>query len=278
MLSYYDLVERIVVSYDADGLGWTGAAVDVEQCLGRLRAIDRDSKMEFRPGHFARPEFFGRPMENDTHQRQVALDEAGVGADWVLQLDTDEVLPQSNKLADVLTRPQPGDAVAVEWPMRVLFRQLRDGRYLEVCATDGTDRYEYPGPIAVRPGVRLTDARRCEGATIRPVVRSDASSLQIASPPGPFEHRTLSIEPSEAIVHNSWARTATEVKSKVASWSHADGWRTRAFYYLRWRPAPWAWRITRDFHPFAHGLWPALKVSTQASRCAPDVLNGWGRR
>ena len=38
--SYYDRVERIVVSYDEDGLGWTGVPLDIEQCLRRLRAMD----------------------------------------------------------------------------------------------------------------------------------------------------------------------------------------------------------------------------------------------
>ena len=38
--SYYDLVDRIIVSYDGDGLGWTGAPLQIEECLNRLRAID----------------------------------------------------------------------------------------------------------------------------------------------------------------------------------------------------------------------------------------------
>ncbi|MBE7158495.1 MAG: hypothetical protein INR62_08700, partial [Rhodospirillales bacterium] len=104
VLSYYPLVERIVVSYDEDGFGWTGAPLDIDQCLRRLRVIDRDGKLDFQPGHYARREFFRRPLENDTYQRQCALDQAGTDADWVLQLDTDEIIGDASIFTDCLAQ------------------------------------------------------------------------------------------------------------------------------------------------------------------------------
>ena len=116
MLSYYDLVDRIVVSYDADGRGWTGVPIDVEQCLRRLRAIDRAGKFDYRPGHFARSEFFARPIENDTNQRRIALDQASDGADWVLQLDTDEVVGNVRTLAACLGEAETRGRSAFDFP------------------------------------------------------------------------------------------------------------------------------------------------------------------
>lgn len=257
--SYYDLVTRIVVSYDESGRGWTGAPIDTEGCLQRLRDIDSGAKMVFVPGNFS--DTIRSPMENDTRQRTLALVEAAENADWVLQLDTDEFLPNPNALLTTLAVAEELDIPAVEWPMRVLFRKLKDGRFLEVCARDSADRFEYPGPIAVRPGVRLVDARRTNGPFIRPVVNGDSRSLQIQRTPELRETR-LPIAPSDAILHNSWGRDPKTIRRKIASWSHNQGWRTQMFYLTKWKPAPLLWPIMRDLHPFARGLWPALKPCT----------------
>lgn len=262
VLAYYGLVEQIVVSYDRSGRGWTGSPVPVQETLERLAAIDTDGKMRRVGGDFA--DLAGTAIESDTAQRQAALAEAEPGADWVLQIDTDEVLPRPERLLDLLAHARERRLEAVEWPMRVLFRSLRGGRFLEVCESDGRDSFEYPGPIAVRPGVRLVDARRADAAFLRPVVRGDDRSLQVTRPLEEREARAELLAPEEAILHYSWAGSAERVRSKVSSWGHNQGLRSSIFYQLRWRPAPYLWRGMRDFHPFARGLWPALKVSEVA--------------
>jgi hypothetical protein len=109
--SYYAIVDTIVVSYDRSGRGWTGAPIAVDECLDRLRAIDSARKMRFCPGEYARPGH--TPMENDTYQRQQALEAAGAGADWVLAIDTDEVLPDAARFARRL-RDMPAGFAADE--------------------------------------------------------------------------------------------------------------------------------------------------------------------
>ena len=269
--AYYHLVSRIIVSFDRHARGWTGAPIATEACMARLRAIDPDHKMHFIEGDFARPGF--TPMQNDTHQRQTALDLAGANADWVIQIDTDEFLPDAMALRQMLHLAEERHATAVEWPMRVLFRQLANQRFLEVCSASGSDRFEYPGPIAIRPGARLTNARRCGGPFLRPVVAGDAESLQISRKPEPGEIR-VPLPASQAIIHNSWGRDAASIKSKIASWSHHEGWRSRLFYMLRWKPAPLFWRSMRDLHPFAKGLWPALKL---CEGLPPSLQGGAGK-
>ena len=271
VLSYYDIVNEIIVSYDEKKTSWTGTPIAVDECLIHLRAIDRDDKMRFCPGLYARLEF--KPMVNETYQRQCALDEARTGADWVLQIDTDEVLPNPQAILKMLFYAEQQDIPAVEWPMRVLFHTLQDGRFLEVCAADGSDRFEYPGPIAVRPGAVLTDARRAQGPFLRPVVAGDRHSLQVRQTMSEGEHRVELSDGADAILHRSWARSSDSVHSKIASWGHNEGLRSWMFYYLRWKPAPYLWRITRDFHPFARGLWPALKPCNsywQPTGCASE--------
>lgn len=257
--SYYDLVDELVVSYDRHGRSWTGTRIPVDECLEHLQALDRDGKMRFVPGDFAGRG--GSPLDRDTAQRRAALAEVGDGADWVLQIDSDEVLPDPAALVAALRTAEARGLRSVEWPMRVLFRTLSGGRFLEVCARNGGDRFEYPGPVAVRPDAVLTEARRAEGSFLRPVVRGDDRSLQVAREPEPGEVRVALLDPDQAILHYSWAGPSSRVRRKVGSWGHNSGARSLAFYHLRWRPAPLVWRRMHDFHPFARGLWPALKVS-----------------
>jgi hypothetical protein len=256
ILSYYDAVDEIVVSYDKESRGWTGRPVIVDECLRRLKAIDRDGKMRYFPGDYYSPK--RDAMQSDTYQRQCALDQAGTDADWILQLDTDEVLPDVGKFIESLEYAAERGIPAVEWPMRVFFQRLPDGRFLEICESQVDGHFEYPGPIAVRPGTKLASARRTAGPYVRAVVEGDRS-LQTNRPAEANEHRVTFCSDAEAIAHFSWVRTPAEVRSKIASWGHSEGWKTWFFYQLYWRSAPRFWRWHRDFHPFARGLWKALR-------------------
>jgi hypothetical protein len=129
---------------------------------------------------------------------------------------------------------------------------------MEVVARDGAPRYDYPGSVAVRPGVELLDGRRAAGESLRAVVVGDHSSLQIMRPAVAGEHRWIALEHDDAILHNSWARSPHEIRQKIHSWGHANGLRGEFYYWFRWYPSPLTWRLLRDLHPFARGLWPRL--------------------
>src|SRR5208283_1119069 len=42
MQSYYDIVEKIVVSYDRNKVGWTGHPLPIDECIDRAKSIDTD--------------------------------------------------------------------------------------------------------------------------------------------------------------------------------------------------------------------------------------------
>jgi hypothetical protein len=253
---YYEHVDRIVVSYDSSGLGWTGTPIAVDACLGILREIDRDEKMTFLPGNFVDS---GAPREVEVRQRQSALDAASEGADWVLQIDTDELLPRVSSLYPVLNQAMDAGIGAVEWPMRVLYRRLGRARYAEVAEEDGSVHVEYPGPIAVRSGTTLADGRRGVGAFVRPSPVAGAGGLQLDRQPTDDELRlSAAVELADVIVHNSWARPASVVSAKLSSSSHNQGLRSTLYYLTTWLPARYTWRTLRNLHPFARALWPRL--------------------
>lgn len=265
--AYYREVERLVVAYDRSGKDWLGGDIDASEALDALRALDVDGKIEWFAGDFGGAAG-DNPMDGETRARRAALERAEVGADWVLQIDTDEVLPDWAALNDALALAEDREIPSVEWPMRVLFRRLWSGAYLEVATLSGSVHFEYPGPIAVRPGARLIEGRRAEGPYVRPVVSGDCHSLQLRQPPESGEVRATEILASQAIWHNSWARTPKVVRAKIMSWSHSAGSRTWIYYWLKWWPAPLLWRAMRCVHPFdrvrrsrARALWPRLQIS-----------------
>ena len=254
--AYYPYVDRIVASYDRSGRGWTGSPVRTEECIRRLRAMDVDEKVQFLPGDYCR--VAPTPMQGETIQRQAALDAASIGSEWVLQLDTDEVLPRFEALEDYIAIAQQEDLPAVEWPMRVLYRALGGGRYLQVMDDETHVHFEYPGPIVVRAGTALHHARRTRGEFLRPVVVGHDRSMQVVRGEEEGETRRSGVDVNDAIWHNSWARPVRQTARKIASWGHSSGLRSWAYFGSRWLPAAATWRNRDDWHPFVPGLWPKL--------------------
>jgi hypothetical protein len=252
---YYPFLDALVVPVPEDGRGWTGVPIPVGEAVGLIRAADTRGIVRTVPGRWTDAE---DPMRADTAQRQAAVDALSDEVDWIVQLDNDEYLPRPEVLHLALDEAERQGIDALEWPMRVLYRRTRK-RVLEVVSVDGQPRYDYPGPIAVRSGARLLDARRSEGDFLRLVVRGDSRSLQVSRPLEAGEHRVEFLDHEDAILHNSWARDPAATRQKMASWGHSTGSRFNTYYWFRWWPSPWLWRLQRDLHPFARGLWPALR-------------------
>lgn len=249
---YYDVVDDLVVLVPRDGLGWTGRKVRVAECLEIVRSLDvRNIVREVEGSWINR----AVPMAADTAQRQAGIDALTGSVDWVLQIDNDEVVPDPQALVRSIDRA--GDALGVEWPMQVLYRRTGN-RFLGVAGPAGQPTFEYPGSVLVRAGSTLTDARRIEGSFVRMVVEGDDQSVQLRRPVDRWEIRRGGVRPDQAIIHNSWGRTPRQVWQKIRSWGHASGLRGAMYYVVSWLPSPLTWRMMRDFHPFARGLWARL--------------------
>lgn len=252
---YYSVLDDLVVMAPATRRGWTGRSIPVDECLEIVARYDNRGIHRVVWGEW---EDHAEPMRAETAQRQAGIDALGAGVDWVLQIDNDEVLPRAEALLNLLQEADRRSFDAVEWPMRVLYRRLRDGDFLEVLGRSGGQRYDYPGPIAVRSGSSLVDARRCAGTLLRPTVRGDIESLQLRQPTAPGEVRIECLKRADAIIHNSWGRDPVDVHRKVQSWGHSAGLKSELYYWTQWWPSPITWRLMRDYHPFAPGLWPKL--------------------
>jgi GT2 family glycosyltransferase len=234
--SYYDLVDRIVVSYDRSFRSWGGHPLSVEESLRRIAAVDPEGKTVLLPGDHSDPGF--AVMANETVQRQQALDAASEGADWVLQFDTDEIVASPRSLLDQLAVADGRAADALVFPLRTIYARTRSGRFLEHCGRFWTPQAGFPGPVAVRSGTTLSLARQAEGA---PVHRVDVAprNTDPAHPFGTPVHAV--IPPDEAVLHMSWVRTERQMAEKRVVSGYADerNW-TRDLRRWRWRARhPW---------------------------------------
>jgi len=245
VLSYYHLVRKIVVSYDEAHLSWSGTPIPVEECLRRLRAIDSESKMVFIPGNFARRAY--NPMQNDTYQRQTALDLASDDADWVLQLDTDEVLGNPGAFLSCLKTAHRIGFGAMEYPARWLYASLGNNRYLERCSPLWQTVAGFPGPVAIRPGNTLYTSRQCDTTLYRVDFRK-RNTDPFHSPDAPVH---AVVAERDGIIHYSWIRDESQLRRKTTAWGHSrDDWSPEIRHWVWAGKHPILASLTTPFRRF----------------------------
>lgn len=242
--AYYPYVDRIVLSYDRNATSWTGTPLPIDQCLRIIEELDVDEKCVRAPGDFARLEH--HPLDNDTFQRQAALDIASEGADWVLQLDTDEVMLDPRTFFDMLARAEQAGAAGLDYPARWLYTRIGPGRYLEVTRRYWQVAASFPGPLAVRAGTVLNHARQANV----PLFRVDFAERN-TDPWRSSDAVVHAVVPrASAVLHFSWVRDPEAIRRKFAWSGHTRVMRPPKVYRR------WVWR-TR--HPMITALTTPLR-------------------
>lgn len=216
--AYYPYVDRIVVSYDDAATSWTGTPLPIPLCLDLLRGLDTEGKLVAAPGHFARLD--EDPLANDTHQRQHALDAASEFGDWVVQLDTDEVMLRPATFFDCLRRGAERGARGLDFPARWLYSRVAPGRYLEQTDRMWRHASSYPGPLAVAAGTTLRLARQADVPLHRVDVRS--RNTDPWHPDTAEVHEVIPVD--EAVAHFSWVRHPDVLRRKFAWSGHSAEW------------------------------------------------------
>lgn len=252
--SYYELVDRIIVSYDRGHRSWGGGRLSVAESLQRISASDPEGKTLLLPGDHVAP---GRPrMELETEQRQAALDAASDGADWVLQLDTDEIVMSSRSLRSQVAVADGRAADAVAFPLRNVYARTASGRFLEHCGRFWSTQSAYPGPVAVRSGMQLAFARQAATSAVHRVDVAPRNT-DPAHPFGTPVHAVIS--PHEAVLHMSWVRSERQMAEKSVVSGHADDadWQHKLSRW-RWRAEhPW---LTAARTPFARDPFQRFRI------------------
>jgi hypothetical protein len=240
--SYYPHVSKIIATYDRDGLSWTGPKIDIDVCIERLKAIDVEQKVEFVADNFSVSSNYDNPMLNDTLQRQVGVDFASQYGDWVLQLDTDEIIANWKVFVAQIQYANANEFDAVYFPSIYVYKLISRTLALESCRRWGVRQPGYPGPLCVRAGTKLYLSRRSRGRTLH-VACQGALDTVIE------QNATISavrVPESDCVVHITKGRTPEYMKKKFETWSHSKD-RSYALDLKYWnlvRVCPWLFLFT----------------------------------
>lgn len=257
--SYYELVHRIVVSYDESGRSWTGTRLPVDDCLTQLKSVDPLGKLDFRPGDYGSNGH--QPLKNETYQRRQALQQASDGADWVTQLDTDEVVANLGLFRESLLEADRNGCDALVYPARSFYQRISRDRFLERSSRLWRPLATYPGPVAVRPGVELRLCRQ-GGSDLYVVGFSHQQLRMYHLPPVPVR-KVIALD--DAILHFSWIRSDDEMAAKLASWGHARE-RNWTQPLRRWRRAARYPLLTAALTPLQPDYRDCVRISRVAGR------------
>jgi hypothetical protein len=252
--SYYHLVSRIVISYDEKHLSWAGKPLPIDDCLAELSDADPDHKFDFQPGSFSRPDISG--VDAETFHRQAAHKAAGTDAEWVLQLDTDEVLAAPQTFSETLDAADAAGSAGMDYPSRWLYARLADGSYLESSSRFWRPVASYPAPLAIRSNAQIWNARRCEGDLFRVDFRWSNTDPWRRGHSLPI-HAKVAVD--EAVLHFSWVRTDEEMTRKSEMSPHRDA----------------DWKIEKWRDQRRH---PMLTVATTPLRRRGELHPQWFRR
>lgn len=210
--SYYDIIDELVVSFDQRHVGWTGRPMPVEECLTRLRSVDPQNKIRFLSGDFSSQGL--HPREAETVQRQFVLDSIGNSADWVLQIDPDEVVSDSRVLRESLEEAEANSCNGLDFPARFLFARASETLFVERSWRFWRLAANYPGPIAIKPGTKFSLCRQCPNKLYR--VDFAKQSTDPLRPRDAVVHKV--IDPQQGIWHFAWIRDKESMYQK-SQWS-----------------------------------------------------------
>jgi hypothetical protein len=248
--SLYAITDRIVVVFDQDGLSWTKRPLPVEDCLSVVERLDIDGKVTRLPGNFHDTGL--PPLEAETVERNAGIAELGRTVDWVVQIDTDEVLGNPTRFVDSIGRAESAGRSGLDYPARWLYGHVGGRTYLERCRRTWGIAAGYPGPVVVRAGTTLGLARQCDV----PLWRVDFRARNT----DPFHPQDVAVDervdPADAIWHFSWVRSEAQMRAKSGSSGHVDD--------LDWGREIDRW-LARCRHPHLTTLFTPLRGSPTIS-------------
>ncbi len=248
--SLYAITDRIVVVFDEQGLSWTKRPLPIEHCLSVVERLDTDGKVIPLPGDFHDTGL--APLEAETVERTAGIAALDGAVDWVVQIDTDEVLGNPARFVDSIARARAAGRSALDYPSRWLYGHVGGRTYLERCRRTWGISAGYPGPVAVRAGTNLTLARQCDV----PIWRVDFRPRNT----DPFHPRDVpvdeTVDPADGIWHFSWVRSEADMRAKSGSSGHVDD--------LDWGREIDRW-LARCRHPHLTTLFTPLRRSPTIS-------------
>jgi len=221
----YNHCEHIVLTIDKNHLTLTGQKFTINSDFFIwVNAIDVNRKVTWNEEAFFKEGL--TPLEVILGMRNSMLGRMP-RSDWYIQLDADEYFINFSGFRDWLSKlpPQAGiSVIRVAW--KTMFKQTKGG-FLMV-----------------------------EG-------RKEQTNVALNIPENTSERNHKDAVPIEApfyMVHQSWARSQSEVAIKIMNWSHTRDFDTSPFLNFWNGLSHRNYRYVRNFHPLTGPIWPFLTL------------------
>jgi hypothetical protein len=223
----YKEADEICLAIDKDRISWAGNKFQFDEQGFQLliEKIDLDKKIKLYEDDFHIPNL--SPMENEIRQRSLMAKFLGSDDGWHLQLDSDEYFINFKGFVHYLHGLNPNRPINVCCPWITLYKRIDEG-------------------------FLMVNPRSFKQIEFIPIA-TNLPQYEHGRRNGHFNHYT-----DFAILHQSWARTAEEIRLKLDNWGHKTDFKVDE-YFKTWDMLNASnYKEVVNFHPFKPREWEAL--------------------
>ena len=223
----YSHADKICLSIDKDRISWSRNKYEInnEEFYTYVREIDQEQKIIIYEDDFHQTGLTS--MQNEVRQRKLIAERLGKGG-WHIQIDTDEYFLNFKKFSDFLRAKQFKYNINIVCPWITLYKKNEHGYF--VVKTDSFENIDF-----------------IQIATNNPTYEYGRRN-------GYFNYYT-----NFFILHQSWARDESEIKTKIENWGHNKDFNTTT-YFEKWKNlTPENYEEYINFHPTNPKSWQGLE-------------------
>lgn len=223
----YDHVDEIFLSIDKDNLTWSGNKFVLdEDFYERVKTLDNKNKITIYKDSFYQPEL--TPIQCDTREREMLNKRMGKG--WKIQLDSDEYMPDFDKITKYLYKYW----YLTIWPNYTPV--MLQGRLINLMKSTEKGFFYVDNN---EPFAFITNQNNFIYARIN------------------YQIRNFNID--AYCIHHSWARKRSELITKMNNWGHTADFDTEEFLEFLGNINEKNYREFKNFHPISPQAWPRLQ-------------------
>ncbi len=224
----YREADEICLALDKGRISWAGNKFqfDEEKFTCFINQIDTENKIKLYSDNFFLREL--TPMQNEVRQRNLIAEFMKDGHEsWFIQLDADEYFLDFNLFVQDLQKIKSNRNVNVCAPFLILYKQVKNG-FLYIKNNSLAKQEMIP-------------------------VATNNPNYEFGRKNGYFNLIT-----NNTIIHQSWARSAVEIRLKLDNWGHKTDFNVDEYFTIWDMLNDTNYKEMANFHPFKPREWEAL--------------------
>jgi hypothetical protein len=222
----YSAADSIVLAIDKERLTWSGNRIDIpDEFFEWVKTIDIEKKIDFYEDSFYAPGL--NVMQNDTRERNLLAEYMGSGG-WHVQVDSDEYFLDFRAFVEKLKKSEVNDHICIYCKWVPLIKRIERG-YIAVDFENGKDE--------LFPAATNYPVYKCARQNEVPIIFFD-----------------------DIVLHETWARSGSELKTKLNNWGHKDDFNVESYYNFWNVLDEYNYKYVKNFHPIDPQMWPSLRL------------------